>query len=98
MAAIGLIGLYPPGSEAACEVRAFFTDGEGVFREDPVTGSLNASLAQWLISSGRLRPPYLAAQGTRLGRRGRIAVSQDEEGTIWVGGNTYTCVDGVAAL
>lgn len=98
MVAIGLVGLYPTGSEAACEVRALFTDGEGMFREDPVTGSLNASLAQWLISSGRLRPPYLAAQGTRLGRRGRIAVFQDDEGTIWIGGNTYTCVEGVAVL
>ena len=62
--------------------------------EDPVTGSLNASLAQWLLGSGRLTAPYLASQGTALGRSGRVRITQDPDGTIWVGGGTVTCIDG----
>lgn len=63
-------------------------------REDPVTGSLNASLAQWLLSTGRATAPYVASQGTRLGRRGRPRIDRDAEGTVWVGGATVTCIDG----
>ena len=66
-------------------------DGIG---EDPVTGSLNAALAQWLLGSGRLSPPYVAAQGTVLGRAGRVHVSADADGTIWVGGGTTTRIGG----
>jgi predicted PhzF superfamily epimerase YddE/YHI9 len=90
---VGVVGPHPPGSPAAIEVRGFFpvTGGTG---EDPVTGSLNASLAQWLLSTGRLTAPYVAAQGTRLGRAGRVHVEQDPDGTIWVGGATATLVDG----
>jgi PhzF family phenazine biosynthesis protein len=91
---IGLAGLYPPGSECALEVRGLFTDDQGVLREDPVTGSLNASLAQWLLESGRLTAPYVASQGTRLGRQGRVHVAQDDDGTIWIGGATHTCISG----
>lgn len=94
---LGVAGPYPPGSPAAFEVRAFFPkDGSTV--EDPVTGSLNASLAQWLIRTGRVAAPYLASQGTVLGRRGRVRVSQDADGTIWVGGSVVTCVDGTVQL
>lgn len=90
---IGVVGLYPDGDDAAYEVRAFFT-GEGGRRvEDPVTGSLNASLAQWLIADGRIEAPYVASQGTVLGRRGRVHISQDDD-AIWVGGNTTTLVEG----
>ena len=91
---IGLVGPYPPGAECAWEVRAVFSDEQGGMREDPVTGSLNASLAQWLLSTGRATAPYVASQGTRLGRRGRPRIEQDADGTVWVGGATLTCIEG----
>jgi PhzF family phenazine biosynthesis protein len=90
---LGLVGLYPPGSPHAIEVRAFFPK-DGMLIEDPVTGSLNASVAQWLTGSGRLTTPYVASQGTALGRAGRVHVSTDDDGTIWVGGGTVTCIEG----
>lgn len=93
---VGVVGFHPPGSEAAIEVRAFFgKDGGNV--EDPVTGSLNASLAQWLLGSGQLSAPYVAAQGTALGRRGRVHVTQDGD-TIWVAGGTHTLISGEVDL
>lgn len=91
---IGVVGLYPPGAECAYEVRAVFSDDQGAMREDPVTGSLNASVAEWLVATGRAAPPYVASQGTRLGRTGRPRVEQDADGTIWVGGPTITCISG----
>ncbi|MEV0405212.1 PhzF family phenazine biosynthesis protein [Actinoallomurus sp. NPDC050550] len=94
---IGVAGLYPPGSPAAVEVRAFFPTDRGT-AEDPVTGSLNASLAEWLLRTGRLTAPYVARQGTVLGRQGRVHVSADGDGTIWVGGGTITCVSGRVEL
>jgi len=63
-----------------------------------VTGSLNASLAMWLLETGRATAPYVASQGTALGRAGRVHVSRDEHGTIWVGGGTVTCIDGQVEL
>ena len=90
---IGVAGPYPPGSPAAFEVRAFFPKG-GFMVEDPVTGSLNASLAQWLLATGRAKAPYVAAQGTALGRAGRAHVSQDADGQVWVAGATVTRVTG----
>ena len=59
-----------------------------------MTGSLNASIAQWLLRTGRVTAPYTAAQGTAIGRKGRILIDQDSDGTIWVGGSTVTLVDG----
>jgi PhzF family phenazine biosynthesis protein len=94
---LGIAGPYPPGSAAAFEVRAF-TPKLGSTAEDPVTGSLNASLAQWLLASGRATAPYLASQGTALGRRGQVRISQDADSTIWVGGSTVTCVSGTVQL
>ena len=94
---IGVAGPHPPGSPEALEVRAFFPK-DGVLMEDPVTGSLNASLAGWLLDSGRLEAPYVARQGTALGREGRVHVSRDDDGTVWVGGATVTCVSGSVAL
>lgn len=91
---IGLVGPYPGGSECAFEVRAILSDEQGRMREDPVTGSLNASLAQWLLSTGRATAPYVASQGTRLGRKGRPRIDRDADGTVWVGGATATCIDG----
>jgi PhzF family phenazine biosynthesis protein len=90
---IGVVGPYPAGSPTSFELRAFFTDHNGSLREDPVTGSLNASVAQWLLGSGRVKAPYIAAQGARLGCSGRIFISQDAKG-VWVGGNTTTLFDG----
>lgn len=94
---VGVVGPYPPGSPEAFEVRAFFPK-YGSTVEDPVTGSLNASLAQWLLRDGRARAPYVAGQGTALGRRGRVHVSRDSDGAIWVGGNTITCVTGAVEI
>ncbi|MGH2724890.1 MAG: PhzF family phenazine biosynthesis protein [Actinomycetota bacterium] len=91
---IGVVGPYPEGSECAFEVRALFSDERGEMREDPVTGSLNASLAQWLLATGRASAPYVASQGTQLGRTGRVHIDQGGEGTVWVGGATVTCISG----
>ena len=90
------IGAVAPRGEGL-EVRAFFPQ-DGVMVEDPVTGSLNASLAGWLLATGRVRSPYVAHQGTALGRRGREHVEQDADGTVWVGGATETVVAGTVAL
>jgi PhzF family phenazine biosynthesis protein len=95
---LGVVGPYPEGSsECAFEVRAFFPK-DGASAEDPVTGSLNASVAQWLLECGHATAPYVAAQGTALGRRGRAHISRDEDGTVWVGGGTVTCVTGQVEL
>lgn len=90
---IGVVGPYPAGSAAAFEVRAFFPK-QGATAEDPVTGSLNASLAPWLLDSGRATSPYVASQGTVLGCAGRVHISRDGDGTVWVGGGTITCISG----
>ncbi|HWI86384.1 MAG TPA: PhzF family phenazine biosynthesis protein [Sphingomonas sp.] len=91
---IGVVGPHAPGNEAAFEVRAFFSAGGGSVVEDPVTGSLNASVAQWLFSTGRASTAYVAAQGTRLGRRGRVQVDRDSRGQVWIGGNTRSLFEG----
>jgi PhzF family phenazine biosynthesis protein len=94
---LGVVGSYPPGSPEAFEVRAFFPI-YGATAEDPVTGSLNASLAEWLLRTGRATAPYVASQGTALGRQGRVHISADDSGAIWVGGGTVTCVTGQVEL
>ena len=94
---VGVVGPYPAGSREAYEVRAFVPrDGSTV--EDPVTGSLNASIAQWLLGNGRATAPYVARQGTVIGRTGRVHISRDAEGTVWVGGATVTCISGTVDL
>lgn len=90
---VGLVGVRRPGSECAVEVRAFFADRTGSIREDPVTGSLNASVAQWLTETGRVETPYVAAQGQQLGRRGRVYVDSDD-GEIWIGGLSTVSISG----
>jgi PhzF family phenazine biosynthesis protein len=80
-------------TDADFEVRGFMWSGA----EDPVTGSLNASLAQWLIGSKIAPSQYVAAQGTALGRAGRVHVAQDGE-TIWIGGDVTTCVSGTIGV
>lgn len=67
-------------------------------QEDPVTGSLNASLAQWLIADGHAPSTYVAAQGSCLGRAGRVRIEQDASGQVWVGGDCVTCIDGSVRL
>lgn len=95
---VGVVGPHPAGADAAFEVRAFFSDHLGTIVEDPVTGSLNASLAQWLFASGVVQHDYVAAQGTRLGRQGRIHLGRDAAGQVWVGGATRSHVQGVLQL
>ena len=92
---IGVVGLHAPGaSDADVEVRAFVpTLGIG---EDPVTGSLNAGVAQWLAGD-RLPTSYVASQGTALGRRGRVHVSVEGD-DLWVGGDTLLTIAGEVAL
>jgi PhzF family phenazine biosynthesis protein len=84
------------GGEVHMEVRGFVAP-VGV-DEDPVTGSLNASLAQWLINEGRVPTSYIASQGTCLDRAGQVHIAQDEAGQVWVGGESVTCVDGTVVL
>ena len=89
------VGPYPAGGECAFEVRAF-VPGLGV-PEDPVTGSLNAGLAQWLIGEGLAPPSYVAAQGAALGRAGRVHV-QRVGADIWIGGDVTPLVHGTIEL
>jgi PhzF family phenazine biosynthesis protein len=94
---IGVAGPYPQGSPEAFEVRAFFQQ-DGALAEDPVTGSFNASLAQWLLRTGQATAPYVASQGTVLRRRGRVHISASPDGAVWVGGGTITCINGEVDL
>jgi PhzF family phenazine biosynthesis protein len=92
----GLTTHFEEGLTTHFEVRAFFPGNNGM-TEDPVTGSLNAALAQWLIGAGIAPPRYVAAQGTALARAGRVHVSQ-EGADIWIGGASVTCIDGKVLL
>lgn len=94
---IAVVGPQPEGTDTAFEVRAFFPGAGGTVIEDPVTGSLNAALGQWLIGSGRAPERYAAAQGTALGRSGRVLITQ-ADGDIWVGGRCTTVVTGTVAI
>jgi len=94
---VGLIGPCPAGSDCDFEVRALFSDPHGAIREDPVTGSLNAAFAQWLLASGQARAPYVAGQGQKLGRRGRVYVSEEDD-ELWIAGATHILVRGELAL
>ncbi len=84
-------------SDTQFEVRAFFPGNNGM-TEDPVTGSLNAALAQWLIGAGLAPARYVAAQGTALQRQGRVHIERDADGTIWVGGHSVSCIEGLVRL
>jgi PhzF family phenazine biosynthesis protein len=92
---LGLVGAQPPGHATQFEVRAF-VPGLGV-PEDPVTGSLNAGLAQWLIGAGLAPPTYVAGQGAALGRDGRVFVEQQGD-AVWVGGDVAACIEGEVML
>jgi PhzF family phenazine biosynthesis protein len=95
---IGVAAPYPesPAAGPHLEVRAFAAP-IGIL-EDPVTGSLNASLAQWLIPEGHMPVRYLAAQGACLHRAGRVHIERDPGGQVWVGGESVTCISGSVAL
>ncbi|APT87555.1 PhzF family phenazine biosynthesis protein [Corynebacterium flavescens] len=93
-AMVGAIGAYPAGSEFDFEMRSF-APRAGV-AEDPVCGSMNASVGQWLIRSGRVDGAYRVSQGSLLGRAGDITITPDEMGTVWVGGATNTLFRGTA--
>jgi PhzF family phenazine biosynthesis protein len=92
---LGVVGPQPAGHDAAFEVRAFVPSL--AVAEDPVTGSLNAGLAQWLIGAGLAPRQYVAAQGTALGRAGRVHVVADAE-HVWIGGEVAACIEGTVLL
>jgi len=94
---VGVVGAQPASHDADFEVRAFFPAPGGTLAEDPVTGSLNAALAQWLIETGRAPARYVAAQGTALGRAGRVFVEHDGR-DAWIGGHVAPCIDGTLSL
>lgn len=94
---IGVIGHGDAGAESAFEVRAFFTEGGEPLREDPVTGSLNGAAAEWLIATGRATAPYIARQGTAMGREGRVHLTH-EGGAVWVGGRADVVIAGTVAI
>jgi PhzF family phenazine biosynthesis protein len=94
---LGVVGPHAPGGDADYEIRALFSDPYGAIIEDPVTGSLNASVAQWLFASGARSTGYVAAQGTRLGRAGRVYIDRDDAGQVWVAGATRTLFSGRTA-
>ena len=93
---LGVVGAEPAGHATAFEVRAFFPSAGGM-AEDPVTGSLQAGLAQWLIGAGIAPAHYVAAQGAALRRAGRVSVAR-EDGEVWVGGHVSACIEGVVTL
>ena len=94
---VGVVGPCRPGSDTAFEVRAFF-QGSGGLTEDPVTGSLNAALGQWLIEDGHAPFRYVASQGTVLNRAGRVYVERDAHEDTWVGGDSVSCIAGTVEL
>ncbi|WP_119967294.1 PhzF family phenazine biosynthesis protein [Simplicispira lacusdiani] len=96
---VGVVHVAPTASDIGqpgVTVRAFAAPMGNP--EDPVTGSLNASLAQWLIAEGLAPRQYLVAQGECLGRAGRVHIAQDDDGQVWVGGQAVTCIQGTALL
>ena len=96
---VGVVHVAPTASDTrqpGVVVRAFAAPMGNP--EDPVTGSLNASLAQWLIAEGLAPRQYLVAQGECLGRAGRVHIGQDDDGQVWVGGQAVTCIQGTALL
>ncbi len=92
---LGVVGAYDAGNEVQFEVRAFIPSD--AVAEDPVTGSLNAGLAQWLIGAGIAPPRYVAAQGAALGRAGRVFVESDDV-DVWIGGHVSACIEGTVQL
>ena len=95
---LGVVGPHPKGAPADFELRAFFSDQYGMIREDPVTGSLNASVAQWLFATGRAKERYIASQGHCIGHAGRVELSIDANNQVWVGGKAVILSGGRLAV
>ena len=93
---IGVVAPLTTG-DAQFEVRAFFPGNNGL-TEDPVTGSLNAAMGQWLMGAGLAPDSYVVSQGTCLGRAGRVHMQRDEQNQVWVGGESVTCIEGSVLL
>jgi PhzF family phenazine biosynthesis protein len=91
---LGVVGPHPAGSETQFELRALIGGGN---YEDPVTGSLNASVAQWLIGAGLAPKHYVASQGAALQRAGRVHIASEGD-AVWVGGDVSACIHGEVAL
>ncbi|PZQ01482.1 MAG: phenazine biosynthesis protein PhzF [Variovorax paradoxus] len=87
----------PAAAPAPSLVVRAFAAADGI-PEDPVTGSLNASLAQWLIADGHIAAPYVATQGACLGRDGTVYIARDDAGQVWVGGHSTVCIEGTVLL
>ena len=92
---LGLVGPYPPGAECAYEVRALLPGQSPA--EDPVTGSLNAGLAHWMLGHGLVPDHYVAAQGTAIGRAGRVHIDREAD-ALWVGGRVVSVIAGSVAI
>ena len=93
---IGMIGAHPPGAECDYEVR-MLAPSSGM-SEDPITGSLNSALAHWLQAQGRLERPITIAQGTRINRHGRVAITPVDTATARIGGRTHILIEGTVRL
>jgi len=94
---VGLIGAHPPGSECQFETR-MLAPSSGM-SEDPITGSLNAAIAEWMYGAGHWRSPVTVAQGTRIGREGRVFIRRDDTtGIAWIGGETRILIEGTLTL
>ena len=91
--ALGLFGFYGAEYKYKYEVRGFYPE-DGLLVEDPATGSLHASGAQWLISAGKCAAPYLASQGKVINRRSEIQVTSDTDQEIWIGGRAEIRIKG----
>lgn len=94
---VGLIGAHPPGSECQFEVRNL-SPSSGM-SEDPITGSMNAAIAQWMYGAGHWHSSVTVAQGTCIGRKGRVFIRRDDiTGIVWVGGQTCILIEGTLTL
>lgn len=93
---IGFIAPHSPGN--ACDVEVRMLAPSSGMSEDPITGSLNAAIAQWLLASKRLQKPYLVAQGTNIGRSGRVSVTPTNTDTVWIGGEVHILIEGKVTI
>ena len=93
---IGMIGAHPPGSECDYEVR-MLAPSSGM-SEDPITGSLNSALAHWLQAQGRLEHRVTVAQGTSIGRHGRVVITPVDSHSVKIGGQTHILIEGTVRL
>ncbi|WP_353936246.1 hypothetical protein [uncultured Novosphingobium sp.] len=91
---MALLGACPPGGPAQFELRAFFADATGRLCEDPVTGSLNAAVAQYLFGAGLAEGSYVAAQGRKTGADGLVHCVQEADGSVWIAGRVDTVSSG----